>query len=87
MDVGKQEEPAHSRADVFVCRAPVEMRGPWPRRSALPLAGKAPRRLSRRVRSPLSSGSYWEGELPTPAPGGDSHTNISLTTFKNREAL
>lgn len=67
----------------FVSRAPVETSGPWPRRRALRLAGTALGRWSRRVRSPLSSGSYWEGKLPTPLPGGDSDANISPTTFPN----
>lgn len=68
-----------------VSRAPVEMRGPWPRRSALPLAREALRRSWLRVRSPLSSGSYSEGKLPTPALGGDSHTNVSLTLKKKKK--
>lgn len=83
MDMDKQNVSAYSSVTVGVSRAPVETRGPWQRRSALRLAGKALRRLSLRVRSPLSSGSYSEEKLHTPVPGGDSRTNISLATFKN----
>lgn len=47
------------------------------------MAGKAPRRLSPRGRNLLNSGSYSEGKLPTPLPGGDGDTNISPVTLRN----